>query len=228
MNGSLLHKHHLKAESKTQDVAKIERRIATVDEMIRNEMISEARLHSVTQLTKQVNRPSEQELGRSVEEAQSGSGNHQLGNVAEWLDREKERAKRQQMESMPRPGLTVVTTPPVQSMAQMTILEVMPRDPIKDLVTARLIGVKPACVRFKARVEYPLSSNVCQAECTLREYTLTMTEHTATHPGYCVAPLPNTYTIDLRKVDQLFYGGTYSPAFRPAFSPLLWSKPGMH
>ena len=203
---SMIHKRAMQRERTIVDQRGLERRIASVDQALRCGIKGESRLHSVTQVTKPPDRPSESELHRATQSARSGTPSRRggdsslkLSTTTERLQRQRERTNRQAMARMS--GTDVVVQPPVESRAKMSVNRILQPE---DNIAAKADG--QACVRFTATIQYPNYKNITQANGTLCKHKLTIIEHSATRPWCCLAPLPNTYTIDLRKVDQLFYG----------------------
>ncbi len=201
---SMTFKTTMQREQALDNAAELERRIATVDQALRTATKRENRLHTVTQRAKPPRRPTASELQRATQSARTGSAVGDTptdSTVLERLERQKERANRSTMQLI-QGSSRAQDVPPqssaVESTAQMII------DSIVEPPTGTK-GIAP-CVCFTATIEYPQYNNVVQANGTVCRHELTITEHSATRPVCCLAQLPNTYTVDLRQADQLFYG----------------------
>ena len=208
---SMTFKRTVQTEQALVNPAELERRIASVDQTLRTAIKRESRLQAVTQRTEPPRRPTVVDLQRATQSARTASAVGDAptdGTVLEQSDRQKERATRSTimhlMQGSSRVQDISTKSSAVESTAQMTI------DSIVKCTYGHKspMGTKgvPPCVCFTATIEYPRYNNVVQARGTVCRHELKITEHSATRPWCCLAQLPNTYTVDLRQADQLFYG----------------------
>ena len=185
-----------------RDPTKLARRIQSVDLMVRGCVEQEERLHAITERPR-LRRPSQRELTTTVLAA--GKLTTSSRKLSTATEREERQVRRMETD-LRKMTEEVQVPPPVESKARMVIREVQP------LAAGKRPAAADITLTFTGAVEYPHYGNVTQIRGALARHVLTITEHSASRPWACVAALPNTYTIDLRRVDQLFYGGWPLPA----------------